>query len=93
MIFRIIDDATGEIVINLDYPDDRIPRLYLRPGQSLFSSPEEAPLQVNGDKVCLNGGRLDRRQQGPLMEGAVEPAGVGEVPTYIMTEGTFDAEH
>lgn len=78
MIFRIIDDATGAIVMSLDYPDPTIPTLYLKPGQTLFSGEE---FYVDDGRVRMVDGRLERLHHGPVLS---ELAGVGEIPVPII---------
>ena len=92
MIFRIIEDATGALVMSLDYPDPTIPAMYLKPGQSLYLArsihEDEASLHADGSLVRLVDGRFERVHYGPLLAGATEPTGVGDEPVpIIFTQG------
>ncbi|ASE39145.1 hypothetical protein [Brevundimonas vesicularis] len=49
MIFRIVDDATGAIVLSVDQPDPATAALYLKEGQSLF---------VGGEQLMIDDTRL-----------------------------------
>ncbi|MFN3836831.1 MAG: hypothetical protein ACK4MI_03870 [Brevundimonas sp.] len=49
MIFRIVDNASGAIVVSLDQPDPTTAAHYLKPGESLFAG---------GDQLMIDDARL-----------------------------------
>jgi len=83
MIFRIVEDATGAVLMSVDQPDAHTASLYLKPGQSLMAS--DGPLMIADD--CLEVGpdnTLQRRADAPEQEGSF--AGEGAVLTPVLTE-------
>jgi len=82
MIFRIVEDATGAVLMSVDQPDAYTASLYLKPGQSLMLS--DGPLMIADDCLEVVGGVLQRRPDAPEQEGSF--AGEGSALTLILTE-------
>ncbi len=59
MIFRVVDDATGQIVMSIDQPDWQTASLYLRPGQSLREGGDQ--LMIDDARLMVIDGRIVRR--------------------------------
>ncbi|MFW2346891.1 MAG: hypothetical protein ACN4EU_16515 [Brevundimonas mediterranea] len=62
MIFRIVDDETGAIVLSVDQPDPTTAALYLKPGQSLFLGGDQ--LMVDETKLRVEAGVIVRKYEG-----------------------------
>jgi|GEM_PF-1142539 len=62
MIFRIVDDATGAIVLSVDQPDPTTAALYLKPGQSLFVGGDQ--LMIDDTKLHVVDGVVARKDDG-----------------------------
>ncbi len=58
MIFRVVDDATGQIVMSIDQPDWHTASLYLKPGQSLREGGDH--LMVDDTRLRVVDGRIVR---------------------------------
>ncbi|OJU51881.1 MAG: hypothetical protein BGO02_03790 [Brevundimonas sp. 67-6] len=58
MIFRVVDDATGQIVMSIDQPDWQTASLYLRPGQSLREGGDH--LMIDDTRLMVVDGRIVR---------------------------------
>lgn len=82
MIFRIVEDATGQIVMSVDC-DETLARLYLKPGQSLMRG---------GDQLMIDDSRLYVTPEGAVAQRpyvGLRPndqiAGEGDVLTLVET--------
>lgn len=83
MIFRIVEDATGAVLMSVDQPDAYMASLYLKPGQSLMAS--DGPLIIADDCLEVGAtGTLQRRADAPAQEGLF--AGEGAVLTPVLME-------
>ncbi|MCG2665049.1 hypothetical protein [Brevundimonas sp.] len=89
MIFRIVDDATGAIVLSLDNPDPTTAAYYLKPGQSLFMGGDQ--LMIDDARLHVVDGVIARRPDCPTeIEGL---SGEGDELTLVLftDEGGHDA--
>lgn len=72
MIYRIVDDSTGQIVMSIDQPDWRTASLYLKPGQSLHEG---------GDNLMIDDSRLF------VVDGRIVRIATVETPDPLLGEG------
>ncbi len=72
MIFRVVDDASGQIVMSIDQPDWQTASLYLRPGLSL---------REGGDQLMIDDTRL------MVVEGRIVRLATIETPETLPGEG------
>ena len=80
MIFRIVDDATGDVVLSLNAPNADLAALYLRPGQSLAT--DNGPAMINNAALRVENGVMVRRDA----QGIEDPmAGEGQAVTFLTT--------
>jgi hypothetical protein len=80
MIFRVIDDATGNIVLSLTAPNADVAAFYLKPGQSLAT--DNGPAMINNAALRVENGVMVRRDA----QGIEDPmAGEGQSVTFLTT--------
>jgi len=77
MIFRIVEDATGRIVMSVDCDEDTA-RLYLKPGQVLMTG--ASALMIDETKIEVVDGVATRK---PGVNDERTLAGEGEVLTRV----------
>jgi hypothetical protein len=90
MIFRIVDDATGAIVVSLDQPDPTTAAHYLKSGQSLFTGGDQ--LMIDDARLHVVDGVIARRPDCPTeIEGL---SGEGDELTLVLftDEGGSNAQ-
>ncbi|MFC0633300.1 hypothetical protein [Brevundimonas balnearis] len=59
MIFRIVDDVTGDIILSVTAPRVEMAARYLKPGQSLIT--DTGPAMINTAALKVEGGVIVRR--------------------------------
>ncbi|WP_313444495.1 hypothetical protein [Brevundimonas sp.] len=75
MIFRIVDIATGVIVMSLDVASSEAAQVYLKPGQTLMTGGDQ--LSLDDGRLFVADGRLERKP-GPPLPFEPELRGLGE---------------
>lgn len=80
MIFRVVDDATGNIELSVTAPNAGVAALYLKPGQSLAT--DSGPAMINNAALRVENGVMVRRDA----QGIEDPmAGEGRAVTFLTT--------
>lgn len=78
MMFRVVDEASGVIVMSLDVATPEAAAVYLKPGQVLMTGGEH--LALDDGRLFVVEGRLERKP-GPLLPFEPEIRGLGESVT------------
>ena len=78
MIFRVVDVASGVIVLSLDVASAEAAQVYLKPGQALMTGGDH--LSLDDGRLFVADGRLERKP-GPPLPFEPELRGLGESVT------------